>query len=94
MARTTGPTEGSGSVSLQLRGADDVGLAEQAGRESPALDLVAQGGGADAELGGGLGEGEHPLLLVGLVHQVGLDLAEPALHRLAPALVGPGADLV
>jgi hypothetical protein len=93
MARATGLAETGRAVSLQLLVGDYVGLAEEPGGQTATLDLVAQGGCADAEFGCGLGEGEHPLLL-GLGHEVGLDLAEPALHRLAPALVGPGADLV
>ena len=64
MTGATWLAERSGSVSLQLGSGDDVGLAEEAGRESPALDLVAKGGGADAELDCGFGQGEHrPLLL-------------------------------
>src|SRR5450759_1079357 len=96
MARTTWLAERGGSVSLQLFVGDDVGLAEQTGRQAPTLDLVAQGGCADAEFGGGFGEGEHGLALrlVRLGHEVGLDLAEPALHRLATTLVGSVANLV
>src|ERR1035437_8026319 len=96
MARTAWPTETRGAVSRQLVVGDDVGLAEEPSSKSPALDLVAQGGCADAELGRGFGEGEHRLLPValGLGHEVGLDLAEPAFHRLTSALVGPYPDLV
>src|SRR5450759_3012864 len=94
MARASGLAERGSAVSLQFLGADDVGLAEQTSLHPACLDLVTKGGGADAQLRGGFGEGEHPLLLLALAHEVGLDLAEPALHRLAAALVGPDHDLV
>src|SRR5664280_2222003 len=94
MARASGLAERGSAVSLQFLGADDVGLAEQARLHPAELDLVTKGRGRDPEFGGGFGEGEHPLLLLALAHEVGLDLAEPALHRLAAALVGPDPDLV
>ena len=95
MARPTRTPQACSSVSLQLGCGDDVGLAEEPGLHPTELDLVAKGRCADAEFGSGLGEGEHPLALrlFGLFHQVGLDLAQPALHRLATTLVGPDPDL-
>ncbi len=96
MARTTWATQGIGAVSLQFVSGDDVRLAEEASGHPAELDLVAQGGCADAEFDRGFGQGEHRLRLValGLGHEVGLDLAEPSLHRLTTALVGPDPDLV
>jgi len=63
MARPTRTPQACSPVSLEFVCGDDVGLAKEGGCESPALDLVAQGGGADAELDCGLGQGEHGLEL-------------------------------
>ena len=52
MARATGSTKTGSSVSLQLFVGDDVSLAEQTRRHAPELDLVAEGGCADAEFSG------------------------------------------
>jgi len=61
MARATWFAQAGRSVSREFLVGDDVGLAEQPGGQASALDLVAQGGGADAKLGCGFGEGEHRL---------------------------------
>jgi len=94
MARPTRPTQACSPVSRELVCGDHVGLAEQPSRQASGLDLVAQGGRADAEFDGGFGEGEHRLLLVGRGHEVGLHLVEPAFEGLATALVGPDPDLI
>ena len=78
-------------VPFDLALGDDVGLADQPRPKAAGLHLMAKGRGRQPKPGGSFGEGEHRLRLA---HQVGLDLREPALHRLAPALVGTGPDLV
>jgi hypothetical protein len=55
MARAPGPSERCGTVSLQLPVGHDVGLAEETSLHAAELDLVTQGGCADAEFGSGLG---------------------------------------
>ena len=91
MARPSRLRQMLAPVALDLADRHDVGLADQASAKAAGLHLMAKRRGPQPELGGGFGERQHGLRLA---HQVGLDLREPALHRLAPALVGTGPDLV
>jgi hypothetical protein len=92
MARAARLPEMLAPVPFDLALGDDVGLADEARPKATGLHLMTKGRGRHPESGGSLGEGEQHLLLFGLAHQVGLDLAQPALHRLAPALVEPGSS--
>ena len=88
MTGATWASQGGGSVSADLAFGHDVRLAEEAGRQAPTLDLVAEGGCADAEFGSGLGESEHGLEL----HTVAVALAgRPAIVVDVAPTVGAGA---
>ena len=65
MARATGLPEMLAPVALELAGRDDVGLADQARPQPSGLHLMTKRRSRQPELGGGLAEGQHPLLLGG-----------------------------